>query len=93
MGAQTIGVTGHSLGGALAILAAFDILENVKTGPVPQLYTFAGPRTGAPNFAESFGAAISECNRIVNFMDVVPQMPLPPLCEHVGSQTVVHGGF
>jgi triacylglycerol lipase len=92
-GAQTVWVTGHSLGGALAILGAFDILKNVKPGPVPQLYTFAGPRTAAPDFAHNFDAAIPVCNRIVNFMDVVPQVPLPPAYEHVGQETIVHGGF
>jgi triacylglycerol lipase len=93
-GALTIWVIGHSLvGGALAVLGAFDIFKNVKLGPAPQLYTFAGPRTGAPDFAASFAAAIPTCNRIVNFMDVVPQVPLPPAYEHVGQETLVHGGF
>jgi triacylglycerol lipase len=92
-GAETIWVTGHSLGGALAVLGAFDIFKNVKLSPVPQLYTFAGPRTGAPDFAASFAAAIPACNRVVNFMDVVPQVPLPPTYEHVGQETLVHGGF
>jgi triacylglycerol lipase len=92
-GVQTTWVTGHSLGGALAVLGAFDILKNVNMGPVPQLYTFAGPRTGAPDFSKNFNALIPLCNRIVNFMDVVPQVPLPPLYEHVGQETLVHGGF
>lgn len=92
-GAQTVWVTGHSLGGALAVLCAYDIFKNVKLGPVPQLYTFAGPRTGAPDFAASFDAAIVTCNRLVNFMDVVPQVPLPPVYEHVGQEILVHGGF
>jgi predicted lipase len=92
-GAKTIWVTGHSLGGALAVLGAYDIFKNVNLGPVPQLYTFAGPRAGAPDFAKTFNAAIPECNRVVNFMDVVPQVPLPPLYEHVGTETLVHGGF
>jgi predicted lipase len=92
-GAQAIWVTGHSLGGALAVLGAYDILKNVRLGPVPQLYTFAGPRTAAPDFANNFKTAIPSCNRVVNFMDVVPQVPLPPAYEHVGQETLVHGGF
>ena len=92
-GASNIWVTGHSLGGALAVFCAYDILKNVNLGPAPKLYTFAGPRAGAPDFASKFKAAIPECNRIVNFMDVVPQVPLPPLYEHVGTETLVHGGF
>ena len=92
-GVQTLWVTGHSLGGALAVLAAFDLSKNASLGTVPQLYTFAGPRTGAPDFSHNFNAAIQNCNRIVNFLDVVPQVPLPPLYEHVGVEKLVHGGF
>ncbi len=92
-GVQTLRVTGHSLGGALAVLCAYDLLKNLKGGPVPQLYTFAGPRTLDPAFSHVFNASIPECNRVVNFMDVVPQVPLPPVYEHVGTETLVHGGF
>ncbi|HML16847.1 MAG TPA: lipase family protein [Bryobacteraceae bacterium] len=92
-GAQNVLVTGHSLGGALAILGGFQIARSLTPGIVPLLYTFAGPRTGAPDFAGKFNAAIPVTNRIVNFMDVVPQVPLPPAYEHVGQETEVHGGF
>jgi len=92
-GVETLWITGHSLGAALAILAAYEIMATMRTVPVPQLYTFAGPRTCAPNLAANFNANIPSCSRIVNFMDVVPQVPLPPLYEHVGQETLVHGGF
>jgi triacylglycerol lipase len=92
-GVSNIWVTGHSLGGAIAVLCAFDILKNFGLGIVPQLYTFAGPRAGDPLFAGNFNKAIANCNRIVNFLDVVPQVPLPPLYQHVGQETLVHGGF
>jgi predicted lipase len=92
-GVQTIWVTGHSLGGALAVLNAFDILKTYGLGIVPQLYTFAGPRVVDPILSGTFNKAIAECNRIVNFMDVVPQVPVPPVYEHVGKQTLVQGGF
>lgn len=91
-GVQQIWVTGHSLGGALAILGGFELAKSITPGIVPLMYTFAGPRTGAPDFVAKFDAAIPVCNRIVNFMDIVPQVPLPPLYDHVGQQTVVHGG-
>jgi triacylglycerol lipase len=92
-GAKRIVVTGYSLGGAVAVLSGLDIAANVTLGIVPELYTLAGPRTGAPDFAASFNRLIPVCNRIVNFMDVVPQLPLPPLYEHVGQEILVHGGF
>jgi len=65
----------------------------MKLGPIPEWITFAGPRAGAPDFSKSFNALIPECTRVVNFMDVVPQVPLPPLYEHVGSELLVYGGF
>jgi triacylglycerol lipase len=92
-GVKNILVTGHSLGGALAVLAGFQMVKSLTPGIIPLLYTFAGPRTGNPDFSTKFNAAIPECNRIVNFMDVVPQVPLPPIYEHVGQETLVHGGF
>ncbi|HWE52960.1 MAG TPA: lipase family protein [Bryobacteraceae bacterium] len=97
-GAKTIWITGHSLGGALAVLCAYDLLKNLNLGGpagslVPKLYTFAGPRTLDPAFAAKFNTEIPDCNRIVNFMDVVPQVPVPPVYKHVGAETLVHGGF
>jgi triacylglycerol lipase len=92
-GLTGVWVTGHSLGGAVAILAAFDIFKNMGFGVTPDLYTFAGPRTAAPDFAGNFDAGIKVCYRIVNFMDVVPQVPLPPLYQHAGQEVLVHGGF
>lgn len=93
VGAQRILVTGHSLGGALAVLAAYDISKNSPLAQIPEVYTLAGPRTGAPDFAGKFDAQIKTCERVVNFMDVVPQVPLPPAYEHVGEEIKVTGGF
>ena len=86
-------VTGHSLGGAVSVLCAYDLLKNGGFGVTPELYTFAAPRAGAPDFANHFGQIIQVCFRVVNFMDVVPQVPTPPLYEHVGTEIPVHGGF
>jgi triacylglycerol lipase len=56
--AKRVLVTGHSLGGAVAVLAAFDIFESMGFTVVPELYTFAGHRAAAPDFAGHFGANI-----------------------------------
>ncbi|MBV8553786.1 MAG: lipase family protein [Acidobacteriaceae bacterium] len=92
-GAQRILVTGHSLGAAVAVLCGFDIVHRMKLGVIPELHTFAGPRVAAPDFANNFKAAIKTCERVVNFMDVVPQVPVPPLYEQVGQEVAVKGGF
>ena len=92
-GVREIWLTGHSLGGAVADLCGFDILKNSGLGVTPQVYTFAGPRVADPGFSRNLNSAIGTFYRIVNFMDVVPQVPLPPLYEHAGQEVLVHGGF
>lgn len=86
-------VTGHSLGAAAAVLCGFDIVHRMRISPAPEVYTLAGPRAGDPKFVSSFASAVKTCERVVNFMDVVPQVPLPPLYEHVGQELLVRGGF
>jgi predicted lipase len=92
-GVQRIFVTGHSLGGAVAVLCGFDIVQRMKLGITPELHIFAGPRVAAPDFAASFQSVVKTCERVVNFMDVVPQLPLPPRYEHIGQELLVYGGF
>jgi triacylglycerol lipase len=92
-GIEQLLVTGHSLGGAVAILAAMDIYYNLGYGITPQMYTFAGPRAGAPNFVASVNRGIPVLYRVVNFGDLVPEVPLPPLYLHAGQEVQVHGGF
>mmetsp|Transcript_17938 Transcript_17938/g.53981 ORF Transcript_17938/g.53981 Transcript_17938/m.53981 type:complete len:703 (+) Transcript_17938:404-2512(+) len=50
-------LTGHSLGGALATMAAVDIAQRVCTAQHPvsiSVYTFGAPRTGNHRFAEIY---------------------------------------
>ena len=90
-GIKRILVTGHSLGGAVAVLSAYELAKT--TGVATELYTIAGPRTGAPDFSGFFNPLVPVCYRVVNFMDVVPQVPLPPLYKHTGQEVLVRGGF
>lgn len=87
-------VTGHSLGAALAILFANDAVS-VTTNL--QVCTFAGPRTGLPDFVSSYNQRVPGTLRVVNRWDIVPNVPVPdpPAClyEHVGSLLLVDGGF
>ncbi|MGH3967062.1 MAG: lipase family protein [Mycobacterium sp.] len=85
-------ITGHSLGAALAVLAAPDIFRNMPPNTIePQLITFAGPRVGLNDFAAAFNAAIESCFRVVNFLDIVPHVPPAPYV-HVGVEIVVDSG-
>lgn len=47
-------IAGHSLGGAIALLAAIDFGKNTVPRLVSQLYTFAGPRVGDACVQEPF---------------------------------------
>src|ERR1700753_973405 len=85
-------ITGHSLGAALAVLAAPDIAQNMPPNTIePRLITFAGPRVGVSEFAEKFNAAIASCFLVVNFLDIVPLLPPAPYV-HVGAQISVDSG-
>ena len=82
-------ITGHSLGGALATLAAA-LLRNEPRLPQPAaVYTFGSPRVGDREFAESLHD-LFHC-RVVNGHDVVPKVPLPfsmkpfPVYQHTGE--------
>jgi triacylglycerol lipase len=80
-------MTGHSLGGALAVLAASRLYDN---GLPPQsVYTFGMPRVGQQIFADGYNAALGERTfRLRHGDDVVPLVPLPVMgpyaFRHVG---------
>eukprot|EP01132_Coremiostelium_polycephalum_P008237 gene8237-10125_t len=69
-------ITGHSLGGALAILAATDIYDSgLSTLPV-EIYTFGAPRVGNVAFVEYFETTVIQSVwRLVNNRDIVPHLP------------------
>lgn len=61
-------ITGHSLGGALALVAAKYLCSD-STGAV---YTFGGPRVGDDEFFENIKTPVY---RLVNQADAVPRLP------------------
>jgi predicted lipase len=71
---DSIIITGHSLGGAIASFAALETREIFKNIE-PILYTFASPRVGNENFANSF-TNMPQCFRVFNTEDIVPNVPL-----------------
>jgi triacylglycerol lipase len=79
-------ISGHSLGAALATLAAPDIEINVKKR-ISALYTFGSPRVGDDSFVKSFNEKYSmKSYRIVNTSDVVTSIPLPvPILGSLGG--------
>jgi triacylglycerol lipase len=85
---RTIWFTGHSLGAALATLAA----DSIDTEGTSHVYTFGSPREGNRGFAMAFTARfMGRSFRYLNSTDIVTQVPppvsfLPPLSyRHVDS--------
>ncbi|QPF86896.1 lipase family protein [Bradyrhizobium genosp. L] len=78
--------TGHSLGGALAVIAAERAMRELGA-TAAAVTTFGGPRVGGLDFFNSYTPALGDRTfRMVHGDDVVPTVP-PPLLNtflHVG---------
>ena len=69
-------ITGHSLGGALATIAALDLSCNgLVSKNQLHLYTFGSPRVGDVNLARAVMNAVSEHWRITHDKDMVVHVP------------------
>ncbi|XP_039138640.1 phospholipase A1-Igamma1, chloroplastic-like [Dioscorea cayenensis subsp. rotundata] len=67
-------VTGHSLGGALALLNAHEAASTIADLPV-SVITFAGPRVGNDAFGDQLRNLNVKVLRVVVKQDVVPKLP------------------
>lgn len=67
-------VTGHSLGGALAVLTS-PALKTLLPAQTFEMYSFAGPRVGDPIFVDAYNFFVPQSYRVVNLSDVVPMLP------------------
>lgn len=72
-------VTGHSLGGALAVLCTLDAAINTSYKD-PVMYNFGSPRVGNSKFVQVYNEIIENSIRIVNTNDLVTL--LPPAVVH-----------
>jgi hypothetical protein len=80
-------VLGHSMGGALAHLAALDL--KVQFGlPDVKVYTFGAPRVGNSVFARFFQEQVTEAWRFTHGRDIVPSVPPMLLGFHHVSREV-----
>lgn len=78
---STLIFTGHSLGGAIATLAA---LEYAEKGLPVECYTFGSPRVGNHKFCAVFEKKVPIHWRVINEKDPVPTLPFGPRFYHVG---------
>lgn len=68
-------ITGHSLGGALAMLAAEGLFK--EGFPIGAVYTFGAPRVGNAVWAAGYDLLLRVRTwRVVDELDVVPRVPL-----------------
>ena len=81
---KDIYVTGHSLGGALAVLSSFDIAAHTQR-PVT-VYTFGQPRVGGKKFRQAYEELVPDNYRVVVDGDPIPRVPGMLIdYEHVGK--------
>lgn len=86
-GTTEIVLTGHSLGGAMAQLFAYEIINEKLPIEVSHVVTFGQPRVGNKAAVEQFSDINTKLLRIVNEGDAVPRVP-PALLAH----TWTHAG-
>lgn len=77
---------GHSLGGALASLAAADVADSVVLVQ-DQLasVTFGSPRVGLSEFASVYNSYVPNTVRVVHGDDLIPKVPSSPPYQHVAA--------
>jgi hypothetical protein len=71
---RAILVTGHSLGGALAIVACADIVAQYPGVPV-EVITFGAPRCGNRAYIAGVSRLAGSMTRVVHDSDAVPSIP------------------
>jgi hypothetical protein len=84
--------TGHSLGGALSTICAYDIAcanREAKFLKSLQVYNYGSPMVGNVGFKEEFNALIPETWRVVNENDGVSRVPRMIGYCHVGNRVTL----
>ncbi|KAK6013541.1 triacylglycerol lipase [Ostertagia ostertagi] len=75
-----IWITGHSLGGSIASLAAsFLVGSRAVNSSQVKLITFGQPRTGDIHFSTTHDDQLEYSFRVTHWRDIVPHIPLGPI--------------
>ena len=75
-------LTGHSLGGSVAIICAYDLIKHMeKIDRTPQItcITFGTPMTGNDAFCKDFEAHVPQSYHFTCGADITPRIPIPGL--------------
>ncbi|RKP35333.1 Alpha/Beta hydrolase protein [Dimargaris cristalligena] len=92
--AKTIYFLGHSLGGAVANLAAFDyasVYKGKKTLP-PRLVTFGSPPVGNREFVKQYNSRLIPSTLVTSGFDLVPNVHLMGTYFHVKKEIYILPG-
>ncbi|MFC0599132.1 lipase family protein [Streptomyces palmae] len=85
-GGESLWFTGHSLGGALAMLAGARMYLEDPRLAADGVYTYGQPRTCDSLLAEAYNKGFrNRMYRFVNNNDIVPQLPPEPPYAHVDA--------
>ena len=87
---DTLHFSGHSLGAAVATLAAAYYGEIYKAGMKIICHTIGSPRVGNKAFTEFFATNVEEEIRITNVKDPVPLIPMSFLYMHVSNSICIN---
>lgn len=87
---DTITFSGHSLGAALATVAAAYYGYKYKGSPAIICHTFGCPRVGNTHFMELFQTYVHEHARITNEKDPVPIIPVSGSFTHTSHSITVN---
>jgi len=85
----TIYVTGHSLGGAIATLCAFEYANRKNAageGPTVVMVNFGAPRVGNNEFSRAYSRTVPISYRVVNGLDIIHKLPF--FLKHVKHETM-----
>ncbi len=90
--ANHVWITGHSLGGALAVIAAARLKQY---GITSSIYTYGQPRVSLNGFGERFEIELpGKLFRFINGNDIVPRIPPGLIYQHFGTvKHIVQCGF
>ena len=89
-----LAITGHSLGAAMAVLAAYDLLNDNGDWKIHRVYTYGQPRVGNEAFAAAFTQQLADSGavyyRVVDYRDAVPHVPLRNMTRPSLGEDWVH---
>lgn len=73
LGCSKVRITGHSMGGSMAALAAFDLSSEYN---ITAVYTYGQPRTGNTHWVSAFAQRMLDVPyfRIVDYKDPIPHL-------------------